>query len=277
MIDMSNNANSNQKKSATYDYIINKLNSEGALHFSLIDPDPFRQSPNKAAKMAILAEKAGTDAILVGGSTAFNEAFISHTIELIKKSTEIPVIIFPGGVANVSDKADAILFMSVLNSNNPHFFIGQQALGAYLVKMSGLEYIPMGYLIIEPGASAGWISDAKLLPRNKPKLTAAYSLAAEMFGFKLIYLEAGSGGNSIPPEIIKLCSQVLQIPIIAGGGVQTKEDAVTFVEAGADIIVMGTFLENNLMNDKGASLKVIIDTIKNTAKSCSNKRTFEKL
>ena len=277
MIDMSNNANSNQRKSVIYDYIINKLNTEGALHFSLIDPDPFRQSPNKAAKMAKLAEEAGTDAILVGGSTAFDQAYVDKSIELIKKDVEVPIIIFPGGFANVSKKADAILFMSVLNSSNPYFFIGVQALGSYLVKMSGLEYIPMGYLIIEPGASAGWISDAKLLPRNKPKLTAAYSLAAEMFGFKLIYLEAGSGGNSIPTEIIKLCSQVLNIPIIAGGGVQTKEDAAAFVEAGADVIVMGTFLENNLMNDNGASLKVIIDTIKETARSCNNKRTFEKI
>jgi len=267
----------NETKHTTYEYIINKLNQDGALHFSLIDPDPFRQSPSKAAKMAKLAEQAGTDAILVGGSTAFDQVYVDKTIELIKKDVKVPVIIFPGGFANVSKKADAILFMSVLNSSNHYFFIGVQALGSYLVKMAGLEHIPMGYLIIEPGASAGWISDAKLLPRNKPKLTAAYSLAAEMFGFKLIYLEAGSGGNSIPPEIIRLCSQVLSIPLIVGGGVQTKEDAATFIEAGADIIVMGTFLENNLMNDKGASLKDIIDTIKDTAKNSNNRRTFKKL
>jgi len=267
----------NEIKNTTYKYIIDKLNQDGALHFSLIDPDPFRQSPSKAAKMAKLAEQAGTDAILVGGSTAFDQVYVDKTIELIKKDVEVPIIIFPGGFANVSKKADAILFMSVLNSNNPYFFIGYQALGSYLVKMANLEYISMGYLIIEPGASAGWISDAKLLPRNKPKLTAAYSLAAEMFGFKLIYLEAGSGGNSIPPEIIKLCSQVLNIPIIAGGGVQTKEDAATFVEAGADIIVMGTFLENNLTKDKGASLKVIIYAIKDTAKNSNNRRTFQKV
>jgi phosphoglycerol geranylgeranyltransferase len=274
MVDMVLNS---ETKHATYEYIINKLNLDGALHFSLIDPDPFRQSPSKAAKMAKLAEQSGTDAILVGGSTAFDQVYVDKTIELIKKDIHVPVIIFPGGFSNVSKKADAILFMSVLNSNNHYFFIGVQALGSYLVKMAGIEHIPMGYLIIEPGASAGWISDAKLLPRNKPKLTAAYSLAAEMFGFKLIYLEAGSGGNRIPTEIIKLCSQVLSIPIIAGGGVQTKEDAAAFVEAGADIIVMGTFLENNLMKDKGASLKVIIDEIKDTAKNSNNRRTFKKI
>lgn len=264
-------------KNTTYEYIINKLNKDGALHFSLIDPDPTSQTTNKAAKMAKFAEEAGTDVILVGGSTALDQVYVDKTIEIIKKDVKVPVIIFPGGFANVSKKADAILFMSVLNSNSNYFFIGIQALGSYMVKMAGLEYIPMGYLIIEPGATAGWISDAKLLPRNKPKLTAAYALAAEMFGFKLIYLEAGSGGDRIPSETINLCSNILSVPLIAGGGVQTKEDAIDFVKAGASIIVMGTFIEKNVIKDRGASLKVIIDAIKDTAKNSKNKKTFKKL
>ena len=267
----------NNLKTTIYDYLIDKLNEDGVLHFSLIDPDPLRQSPNKAAKMAKYAEDVGTDAILVGGSTAFDQAFVDKTIEIIKNKVDLPVIIFPGGISCVSPKADAILFMSLLNSNDPYFIIGQQALGSYLIKMANLEHISMGYLIIEPGATAGWIGNAKLLPRRKPELTATYSLAAEMFGFKLIYLEAGSGSNSIPPEIIKLCSKVLNIPIIAGGGVQSKEDAKTYVEAGANIVVMGSFLEDNIMNDKGASLKVIIDEIKETAKNLINRKSFQKM
>ena len=267
----------NELKTTTYEYIIDKLNQDGALHFSLIDPDPLRQSPGKAAKMAKHAEDAGSDAILVGGSTAFDQKYVDKTIELIKNKVDIPVIIFPGGISCVSGKADAILFMSLLNSSDPYFIIGQQALAAYMIKMANLEHISMAYLIIEPGATAGWIGNAKLLPRRKPELTAAYSLAAQMYGFKLIYLEAGSGGNSIPPEIIKLCSRVLKIPIIAGGGVQNKEDATAFVEAGADIIVMGTYLENQIMNDKGASLKEIIDAIKVTAKNCEKRKFFQKM
>ncbi|TFG04262.1 MAG: geranylgeranylglyceryl/heptaprenylglyceryl phosphate synthase [Promethearchaeota archaeon] len=267
----------NELKSATYEYIIDKLNQEGALHFSLIDPDPLRQSPSKAAKMAKTAEEAGTDAILVGGSTAFDQAYVDKTIEQIKNKVKVPVIIFPGGISCVSSKADAILFMSLLNSSDPYFIIGQQALASYMIKMANLEHISMAYLIIEPGATAGWIGNAKLLPRRKPELTAAYSLAAQMYGFKLIYLEAGSGGDSIPPEIINLCSKVLNIPIIAGGGVQEKEDAIALVEAGANIIVMGTFLEKNLHNDKGASLKIIIDAIKDAAHDIKGKKTFPKV
>ena len=226
----------NTLKTSAYEYLINKINSDGTLHFSLIDPDPTKQNPTKAGKMALFAEQAGSD----------------------------------GGIANVSKEADAILFMSLLNSEDPYFIVGQQALASYTVKMANLEIISTGYLIVEPGGTAGWIGKAKLLPRKKPKLTAAYSLAAEYFGFKLIYLEAGSGSERLPTEIIRLCSNMLSIPIIVGGGVSTKEDARNFVEAGADIIVMGTFLENQVLKDDGNSLKAIIDEIKKAGKSRKN-------
>ena len=254
-------------KSIFYENLIAKINKEGVLHFSLIDPDPLRQSYNEAARMAKLAEEAGTDAILVGGCTAYDQGYVDRTIAMIKTKVNVPIIIFPGGVTNVSPKADAILFMSLLNSTDPYFIIGQQALASYMIKMSKLDYISVGYLIVEPGATAGWIGNAKLLPRRKPELTAAYSLAAEMFGFKMVYLDAGSGAQCIPTEIIELCSKILSIPIVVGGGVECKEDALKFVEAGASVIVMGTFLEQNLINDKGASLKVIIDAIKEAGKT----------
>ncbi len=254
------------EKQTTYGYIINKINDDGALHFSLIDPDPLRQTPSRAAKMAKYAEDAGTDAILVGGSTAFDQVFIDKTIESIKSKVDIPVIIFPGGISNISPKADAILFMSLLNSKDPYFIVGQQALACLPIKLAKIESISMAYLIIEPGSTAGWIGNAKLLPRNKPELTTAYALAAELFGFKLIYLESGSGSEKIPVKIIKMASNHLKIPIIVGGGINNKEDARNFIENGADIIVMGTFLENNTFNDKGTSLKEIIDEIKTCGK-----------
>jgi len=256
---------------STYEYLINKINDEGALHLSLIDPDPLRQGPIKAAKMAKYAEDAGTDAILIGGSTICDQNFVDRTIQAIKSKIEVPIIIFPGGISNISQYADAIFFMSLLNSSDPSSIVGQQALASYTIKSFNLEYISMAYLIIEPGGSAGWIGNAKLLPRKKPKLTAAYALAAEMFGFKLIYLEAGSGSEKIPTEHIKTCSSIVNIPLIAGGGVDNREDARAFVDAGADIIVMGTFIENHILKDNGNSLKEIIDEIKNTGKTQSKK------
>ncbi|MFW9818003.1 MAG: geranylgeranylglyceryl/heptaprenylglyceryl phosphate synthase, partial [Candidatus Thorarchaeota archaeon] len=252
---------------STYEYIIKKINNEGALHFTLIDPDPLKQGPTKAAKMSKCAEDAGTDGILIGGSTVFDQNFVDRTIQAIKAKVKIPIIIFPGGISNISQYADAILFMSLLNSSDPYFIIGQQALASYTIKSYNLEYISMAYLIIEPGATAGWIGKANLLPRNKPKLTVAYGLAAEMMGFKLLYLEAGSGSEKIPIKHIKKCSSIINIPKIAGGGVENKEDAKAFVEAGADIIVMGTYIENHALKDNGNSLKAIIDEIKNTGKT----------
>ena len=257
----------NAVKTGTYEYLVNKINCDGTLHFSLIDPDPIKQNPSKAGKIALYAEQAGTDAILIGGSTVFDQNFVDETVLAIKENVDLPIIIFPGSVANVSKHADAILFMSILNSEDPYFIIGQQAIASYTVKLSKLEIISTGYLIIEPGGTAGWISKAKLLPREKPKLTAAYCLAAEYFGFKLIYLEAGSGSKKIPAEIIRLSSNLLNIPIIVGGGVRSKEDARNFVEAGADIIVMGTYLESKALKDNGNSLKTIIDEIKNAGKN----------
>ncbi len=157
--------------------------------------------------------------------------------------------------------------MSLLNSSDPYFIIGQQALASYTIKSYNLESISMAYLIIEPGATAGWIGKANLLPRKKPKLTAAYALAAEMLGFKLLYLEAGSGSEKIPIDHVKTCSSVINIPIITGGGVENKDDAKAFVEAGADIVVMGTYIENHILKDNGNSLKAIIDEIKNIGKT----------
>jgi len=264
MVDVMKN---NSLKTSTYEYLINKINRDGTLHFSLIDPDLTKQSPSKAGKIALIAEQAGSDAILIGGSTIFDQNFVDATIIAIKEKVSLPIIIFPGGAANLSKEADAILFMSILNSEDPYFIVGQQALASYTVKMSNLEVLSTGYLIIEPGGTAGWISRAKLLPRKKPKLTAAYALAAEYFGFKFVYLEAGSGSERIPSEVIKLCSNILSIPIIVGGGVSSKEDARSFVEAGADIIVMGTFLENEVLKDNGNALKAIIDEIKESGKN----------
>lgn len=253
-------------ENSIYEYIINKINKEGALHFSLLDPDPIRQSCRKAAKMASYAQEAGSDAILIGGSTICDQQYVDQTILDIKKKVDIPIIIFPGGISNVSKEADAILYMSLLNSEDPYFIIGQQAIASYTIKVANLEHISMGYIILEPGGTAGFMGRARLIPKNKPKLTAAYSLAAEMFGFKLIYLEAGSGSEKIPLEHISLCSRILSIPIIAGGGVDNKEDARAFIEAGANIIVMGTYIENNIMKDNGSSLKEIIDEIKDAGK-----------
>lgn len=244
-----------------FDYLLKVRSDEGVVHLTLIDPDPFKQLPEVAGKIAKYACDAGTDAIMVGGSTAFG--ILDETIEKIKEETDLPVILFPGNVSGISKLADAIFFMSVLNSRNPYFITKAQALGAFAVKLYGLEPIGMAYLIVEPGGTVGYMSEANLLPRNKPQIAAAYALAAQYMGFKLVYLEAGSGASEhVPCEMISLVSKVIDIPLIVGGGIRTEDEAARVVEAGADMIVQGTIAEETVLKDKGATLKKAIDSAK---------------
>jgi len=132
---------------------------------------------------------------MIGGSTGASGLVLDQTILKIKEVTDLPTILFPGSAAGVSAYADAIFFMSLLNSNNPYWIIGAQALGSPKIKKIGIETIPMGYVIVQPGGTAGWVGDAKLIPRNKADIAAAYAMAAEFLGMRLFYLEAGSGAE----------------------------------------------------------------------------------
>ncbi|MHA2378633.1 MAG: phosphoglycerol geranylgeranyltransferase [Candidatus Thorarchaeota archaeon] len=243
-------------------YITEKLESEGACHFSLLDPDPLSTSIEYVVELAELAEKAGTDSIMIGGSTIFGG--IDDAVKAIREAVDIPTILFPGNITGVTEHADAMFFMSLLNSTNPYYIVGAQALAAVRVKFSGIETIPMAYLLIEPGKSAAWVGEAKCFPREKPRLVLMYALAAELLGYKLVYLEAGSGaeGGGVPAETISVVSQYCDLPIIAGGGFNDAKSVVSGVEAGASIVVQGTYLEKNVQKDKGEGLKKIVKALK---------------
>ncbi len=245
-----------------WNYITEKLNKEGALHFSLIDPDPLKMGVESCVKIARFAESAGTDAIMIGGSTAFG--IIDEAVKAITDAVEIPTILFPGNISGVSRYADAMFFMSLLNSTNPYWIIHAQALAAANVKLSEIEPISMAYLLVAPGKTAAWVGDAKVFPRDKPKLALAYAMAAELIGFKLVYLEAGSGaeGGGVPPEFISVVSQLTNIPLITGGGFNDRESVVNAVKAGASIVVQGTYLEKHILEDKGKGLRNIIEGLK---------------
>ena len=255
-------------KTKVWDYLMDIINNGLAVHLTLIDPDPIRQTAQEAGTIAKYAADAGTDAFMVGGSTAFG--ILDETIKEIKKQTDLPVILFPGNVAGVSKYADAVFFMSVLNSRNPYYIIRAQLTGAQAVKMFDLESIGMAYLILEPGGTAGYMGEAQLIPRNKPQIAAAYALAAQYIGFKLVYLEAGSGvDREVPLEMISIVSSIIDIPLIVGGGVETPEQATAVVRAGANMLVQGAFVEKTVLKDKGAELAKVISAMKKEAKAKS--------
>ncbi|HID90444.1 TPA: geranylgeranylglyceryl/heptaprenylglyceryl phosphate synthase [Candidatus Bathyarchaeota archaeon] len=223
-------------------YIQRRIKEEGAIHITLLDPE--RQPPEAAARMASEAEAGGSMAIMVGGSTVVSTAQVDDTVKSIKEAVGIPVILFPNNVSGISRHADAIWFMSLLNSSNPYFIIKAQVLGAPIVKEYGIEAIPMGYIILTRGSTAAHIGDVYSLPLNRPRLIASYALAAQYLGMHFVYLEGGSGARRpVPTNVVREVRRTVQIPILVGGGIRRGEEAKERVEAGADIIVTGTIVE----------------------------------
>ncbi len=229
----------------TYDYLINKIKREGAIHVTLIDPD--EQSPEKAGRIAKTVGKAGSSAILVGGSGG-DRLLLDDTVKNIKEESSLPVIMFPGNVNDISQYADAIFFMSLLNSRSRYWLAQAQALAAYSVFKTRIEPIPMGYVIIQSDvrSSVEFYGDANPIPRNKPKIAASFALAAQYMGMKLVYFEGGSGAREpVPNQMISFTKKILNIPLIVGGGIRTGKTAYEKVKAGADIIVTGTAIEKS--------------------------------
>ncbi|RLI15360.1 MAG: geranylgeranylglyceryl/heptaprenylglyceryl phosphate synthase [Candidatus Hecatellales archaeon] len=223
-------------------YLHRKIEAEGSLHFTLIDPE--KTPPSQAAETASRAEKAGSSAILLGGSTIASQTELEAVADAIKRQVKIPLILFPGNVTGLSGRADAILFMSLLNSSNPYFLVGAQAIAAPIVRRLKLEAIPLGYIIMGQGGAAGYIGFARPIPFDKPSLATAYALAGQYLGMRLIYLEAGSGAErAIPARVVEAVKKVLEVPLIVGGGIRNGETAGSLVKAGADIIVTGTVVE----------------------------------
>ena len=224
----------------------------GAGYFILIDPD--KQSMEDSVKVAVQAEREDADGIFIGGSLLTTPMF-DELIKQIKEQVQIPVIIFPGGVQQVSQYADAILFMSLISGRNADTLIGQQVLAAPIVKMIGLETIATGYMLIESGkvSSAEFMSNTRPIPRDKTDIAVAHALAAEYLGKKILYLEAGSGALlPVPDKMIHAIAGMCNLPIIVGGGITTPEIARQKVKVGAGFIVTGTVFEKDNSDGKMA-------------------------
>jgi len=241
----------------TLDYIYKKL-TENPIHFTLIDPE--KQPPEDAGEIAKIAENAGTDLIMVGGSTITSQQMVDETVLKIKENTILPVVLFPTAAKYLSRYADAIFFMSLLNSKNVRHVIREQALGSLIVKEYKLEPIPMGYIVVEPGMKVAEKGEAEVIKKDDIKTAIGFALAAQYFGMRLIYLEAGSGASSpVSNKMISKVKETVDIPLIIGGGIRDANTAKEKIKAGADIIVTGTIVEEKNREKK---LREIIRAIK---------------
>ncbi|MGB9959319.1 MAG: geranylgeranylglyceryl/heptaprenylglyceryl phosphate synthase [Candidatus Bathyarchaeales archaeon] len=239
-------------------YLLDRINSEGSIHMTLIDPE--KVTSPQASAIAQKASASGTSAIMIGGSTFVSVKHLDAVVKNVKRVVKIPVILFPNNVTSISRYADAIWFMSLINSVDPYFLIGAQVLGAPLVKRYGLEPIPLGYIIVGEGGTAGIVGKAVPIPYDKPELAVAHALAGQYLGMRFIYLEAGSGAKKpVPQEMIRAVRHYIDVPLIVGGGIKSRAQALAAASAGADIIVTGNVVENGQVKDK---VSEIVDGIR---------------
>ena len=231
---------------SVYRYLLDTIKHKGACFLVLLDPD--KQPPEDAGNLARKAVLAGADALLVGGSFLYTDRF-HQTLEVVKSSVQCPVILFPGvsgPAAQMSPHADAILLLSLVSGRNAEYLIGEHVRSALWIDRCGLETVPTAYMLIESGGttSAEFLSGSKPIPREKGEIAMIHALAAQQLGMKLVYLEAGSGAQKpVPDAMIGMVRNRVNIPIIVGGGIRDPETARRKVEAGAEMIVIGTAIE----------------------------------
>lgn len=229
----------------TFERLLRVREEKGAGYLILIDPDKIDGA--KLPSFVRNATEAGVDGFLVGGSLIMTDEF-DKVVDTIKRSTTVPVVIFPGSLFQVSPLADAILFLVLISGRNPEHLIGNQVLAAPIIRKMGLEAISTGYMLIGTGktTSAEYMSNTTPIPAHKPDIAVAHGLAAETIGMKCLYLDAGSGADApIPESMIKRLSASCSLPVIVGGGIRTPEDAAARVRAGASFIVTGTVTEEH--------------------------------
>ncbi len=211
----------------------------------LIDPD--KVNDNEMQQLIDTAVSAKVDYFLVGGSLVISN-YLDECLQFIKRSCNIPAILFPGSPSRVSKYADALLYLSLISGRNPELLIGQHVVSAPFVKQSGLEVMSTGYMVIDGGAptTVSYISNASPLPADKNEIAMCTAMAGEMLGMKLIYMDAGSGAKrAITESMIKIVADHIETPLVIGGGILEPEKAYLNCKAGADVIVVGNAIEKD--------------------------------
>jgi len=246
-------------------HIIEELDAKKGLLFALIDPLDY-PTPEQAVKTAKNADEADADVILIGGSTGVQGDPLDAVAKAIKENVSKPVVLFPGNIGTLTRYADAVYFMSMLNSRDPYWISGAQMLAAPLVRHYKVEPLPVGYVVVDPGGTVGWVGDAKRIPRDKPKLAAAFGMAAEYMGFRFFITDAGSNPKEghVPLEMVKAVKSSITIPYIVAGGIRTAEEARNVIRSGADIIQVGTAFEKDGSADK---IKAMVKAVREGARS----------
>ncbi len=220
--------------------------------------DPGKLAPRRLERTVELAAECGVHYFFIGGSLVVNN-MLDSVLTGIRERCSIPLVLFPGNSFQLSYRADALLFLSLISGRNPELLIGQHVISAPFLKMSPLEIISTGYMLIDGGVQTAvqYMSNTYSIPANKNDIAVCTALAGEMLGLKMIYLEAGSGAkNPVPAPMIEAVRAAISVPLIVGGGIRTVEQAAAAYRAGADVLVVGNAVEENpeLIRELAAAL-----------------------
>jgi len=241
-------------------YIHDIIEKDGVVFFGLIDP--LEKKPLEYAKAF---DEAEADVILIGGSIGAEGELLNDVVKRIKESVSKPVMLFPGNIGGVSKYADALYFMSLLNSKNPYWITGAQALAASMIAKMDIEAIPTSLLVVEPGETVGWVGEARPIPYHKPDIAVAYALAGKFLGQRVTILERGSGApGPASPEMFRAVKNAVKHPVICAGSSKTLDDIRKTIEAGADGIHIASLIQNS--NDPFKTAKKLVEFTKKVGK-----------
>lgn len=234
------------KSADIYTMILKRSKANEKMLAFLVDPD--KAEDDHLQKLCKLAENQKVTLFLVGGSL-LTGGDLETCINKLKTYSSIPVVIFPGSPSQISESADALLFLSLLSSRNAEMLIGQQVVAAPYLYKSNIEVISTAYLLIDGGkqTTASYISNSNPIPADKAEIAAFTALAGQYLGMKQVYLDAGSGAqDQVPEQMIKAVREKIDIPLIVGGGIDSQEKISAAHQAGADLVVIGNALEKGL-------------------------------
>ena len=229
-------------------YINETLEKKGAMLFSLIDPMDYK-SEELAVRTARETVRGGADLVLLGGSIGVQGGMLDRVAKAIKDEIEVPLVIFPGNIGTITAHVDAIYFMSLLNSRNPYWITQAQTLAAPVIKKAGIEPLPVGYIVVPPGGTVGWVGDTNFVPREKPQIAAALAIAGEFMGNRIIITDTGSnpqaqGSGPVPNAMIRAVKSSISVPYVVAGGIRDTTQLKEAYASGADIVQIGSAFEN---------------------------------
>ncbi len=251
-------------------YIYEKLDTQGSLLLSVIDPLDYR-SEKDAINSAVAISEGGADLIIIGGSTGVQGEILDNLALKVKEKVDTPIVLFPGNIATITKYADAIYFMSLLNARNPYWITQAQMLAAPLIRQMNIEALPIGYIVVSPGGTVGWVGDANLVPREKPHIASALALAGQYLGDRFIITDTGSNprmqhSGPVPEEMVRAVKSVINVPYIVAGGIISDSDISKILKAGADMVQIGTAFE------KSVNVKKTIELFSRTVKEEGKKK-----